>query len=285
MNTKHLRCNLNLGFSLIEMLVVIAVMAILAGLLLPVLAKAKGQARLIRCINNQRQLQLTWHLYNGDNSEEAAANGHEVLSSPISLSSVGSGNNNANPLWVPGDDHFYYPAFTNAQLLIDPRYALFGSYLSSAAIYKCPEDKGTIKVPGIGDVPHVRSYSMNEYMGWSVGPGELNTNYQTFSKTSDMRDPANLFVFQDVHPDNICFPAFVVRMPEDAEEIYHYPSSLHGGRGVLTFADGRAETHRWVDPRTTVPVTGKILAHWNSSPGNADLSWIRERTSHRMDGQ
>ena len=95
--------------------------------------------------------------------------------------------------------------------------------------------------------------------------------------------PANIFVFQDVHPDNICYPAFVVRMPGEPEQFFHYPSSLHNGRGVVAFADGHAETHRWLDPRTTPSVTGGILAHWNDSPGNTDLAWIRERTSCRID--
>ena len=67
------------GFNLIELLVVMAVMAILAGLLLPALAKAKGQVRNVRCTNNQRQLLLAWNLYNGDNSEAAAAMCMEFL--------------------------------------------------------------------------------------------------------------------------------------------------------------------------------------------------------------
>ncbi|PYJ56399.1 MAG: hypothetical protein DME24_22335 [Verrucomicrobia bacterium] len=272
------------GFNLIELLVVMAVMAILAGLLLPALAKAKGQVRNVRCTNNQRQLLLAWNLYNGDNSEAAAANGHGVPSSPISLSSSAS-ESAFRKFWVPGDDHFYYPAFTNAHLLIDPQYALFGSYLSSAAIYKCPEDKGTVNVPNVGKIPHVRSYAMNEYVGWSLDLEELNPDYRTFTKSSDMKAPTDVFVFQEVHPDNICFPAFVVRMPGEPEQFYHYPSSLHNGRGVVTFADGHAETHRWVDSRTTPPVTGRILAHWNDSPDNADLAWIRQRTSCRIDGQ
>src|SRR5207249_5983380 len=119
------------GFNLVELLVVMAVMGILAGLLLPALARAKGQVRSARCTNNQRQLLLAWNLYNGDNSEAAVANGHGVPSSPISLSSSAS-ESAFRKFWVPGDDHFYYPAFTNAHLLIDPQYALFGSYLSSA---------------------------------------------------------------------------------------------------------------------------------------------------------
>src|SRR6185436_1530650 len=64
------------GFSLVELLVVIAVVGILAGLSLPALSKARSQARRIQCTNNQRQLFLTWLMYAGDHNDSLALNGH-----------------------------------------------------------------------------------------------------------------------------------------------------------------------------------------------------------------
>ncbi len=278
------RINSRQGFSLIELLVAVAVIAILSALLLPGLSQARRQANRSRCINNQRQLLLTWQLYSGDNLESAVANGHGPAVSSIALSSA-MNEASTTKFWVPGDDHFYYAAFTNAQWLTDSRYAMFAPYLRSAALYKCPEDKRASKIPGIGNLPHVRSYSMNAYVGWTVNPDELDSHYRVFASITEMvgPSPANIFVFQDVHPDNICYPAFVVRMPGEPEQFFHYPSSLHNGRGVVAFADGHVETHRWVDARTTPPVTGGVLAHWNDSPGNPDLAWIRERTSWSID--
>ena len=56
------------GFTLIELLVVIAVIAILAALLLPVLARAKFQAKNALCISNLRQLGMIAFQYADENS-------------------------------------------------------------------------------------------------------------------------------------------------------------------------------------------------------------------------
>lgn len=54
------------GFTLVEMLVVVGVIAILAGLLMPSLSRAKQKASRIKCLSDIRQLSLSATLYATD---------------------------------------------------------------------------------------------------------------------------------------------------------------------------------------------------------------------------
>jgi prepilin-type N-terminal cleavage/methylation domain-containing protein len=51
------------NFTLIELLIVIAIIAILAALLFPALKTARDTAKQIGCVNNQRQVFLTFSNY------------------------------------------------------------------------------------------------------------------------------------------------------------------------------------------------------------------------------
>ena len=74
------------GFTIIELLVVVAIIAILAALLLPALAQAKRTAQKAICINNLKQIQLAYALYPEDYKGRLVINGlGEVLPPPISL--------------------------------------------------------------------------------------------------------------------------------------------------------------------------------------------------------
>ena len=55
------------AFTLIELLIVVAILAILAALLLPALRGAREKAKSMECVNNLRQIHLGFHLFAGDN--------------------------------------------------------------------------------------------------------------------------------------------------------------------------------------------------------------------------
>jgi prepilin-type N-terminal cleavage/methylation domain-containing protein len=58
------------AFTLIELLVVIAIIGILVAMLLPSLARAKGAAQRLACINNLKQLNLSAEIYAQDNQDQ-----------------------------------------------------------------------------------------------------------------------------------------------------------------------------------------------------------------------
>jgi hypothetical protein len=235
-------------------------------MLLPAVAKAKAQGKRVRCISNQRQLATTWLLYVADNNDLLPQNG---LYDPPSTSVK---------LWVQG-------AFWNSsvgrtdQYITDPNYAQFANYLKNAKVYTCPADVLNVKIGGV-DYPKTRSYSMNSYLGW-FGPWDsrLSTAYRVFRKQSEMlaQMPAGTFLFLDVNPKSICWPFFGMHMSR--ESFFNWPGSHHNRSGVVSFADGHLETHRWKDPRTIAAVSADYHKHDDAVPRNADYQWLRERTT------
>lgn len=55
------------GFTLVEILIVVGILALLAGLIFPVFSRARDSARTANCASNLKQIGLAFKLYVGDN--------------------------------------------------------------------------------------------------------------------------------------------------------------------------------------------------------------------------
>src|SRR5882724_3016993 len=136
------------AFTLVELLVVIAVLAVVVAMLLPALGKARQKARSSQCLNNLRQLTIAWKMYPDDNNGKLVPNGDEY-NQPASLTDPAGLPGGRLAQWCPGRQD------QQAMLSPDPvngmnigeawiKMGLLYPYVNTTAIYKCPADQSSI---------------------------------------------------------------------------------------------------------------------------------------------
>ncbi len=102
------------GFTWVELLVVIGVLALVAALLLPALAAAKHKHARIGCVNNLKQFGIAFRLWEGDHGDKY----------PMQFART---NNETMKLVTSGNTYLLWQTMSNE--------------LSTPKILHCPEDK------------------------------------------------------------------------------------------------------------------------------------------------
>ena len=264
---------LSRGFTLIELLVVIAIIAILAGLLLPALSKAKTKGQGILCLNNTKQLMLAWRLYVDDQNGKI----------PAAYSDIPSYN-----VWVYGILNWDGNNRDNWDLTNTLVKGTIWKYTSGTQkIYKCPADVYLTKAPNAR--PRLRSNSINAWMGMHDGKPTWFGNsppWRMFLRESDVLVPSETWVFVDEHPDSINDGFFCTDMNPapnlSAAVLPDCPASYHNGACGFVFADGHSEIHRWVNPRTRIPVKRVDNFNAGNQSNNKDIEWLWSKTTQRL---
>jgi len=268
------------GFTLLELLVVISIIAILAGLLLPALGRARQQAQAVVCLGNVKELAVAWHLY--------ALDVRDWLSPAESIA-----NEPTAPRWVEGNlSHVSATPsdLTNRSLLLQPGPGRLGPYLAKAEVFHCPGDDSRTTAWGRSGPRRVRSYELNCYIGYAEGPsfrnGQPIFSPAAFYRLADFQNkgPGEIFTFIDTHELSIATGQFRIQggwaPPRSWDGGYHWAASRHGRRCPLTFADGHGEVHKWRDPRTPLSYHSyeELRTHQDQpQDDNADYAWLWER--------
>jgi prepilin-type N-terminal cleavage/methylation domain-containing protein/prepilin-type processing-associated H-X9-DG protein len=237
------------GFTLMELLVVIAIIAILAAILLPVLNKSQQSAQNIACLNNLRQLQICWHLYFLDNNDVLVPNNSVAF---INSGESSSSANIQGLSWLPD---------VNARMETDPSNIINGllyQYNTSLGIYHCPSDLSTLETASGQPLNQLRwrSYNMSQSVnGYSSWNWELYDFLPMWAKLNEIRGPtpSDAFVLIDEDSQAILDAEFgnpPANSPYFEGDVWwDLPSSRHNRGANLSFADGHVEHWRWMVPK------------------------------------
>lgn len=218
------------GFTLVELLVVIAIIALLLALLMPALERAREQAQRMVCLNNLHQLTLAWILYADDNDGKIVngATGYSNSNQPW-------GDHTNELAWVDA-----YSTTSHDEQVQGIRNGALWPYVKNIKVYRCPT--GMIRDNMVVEaLTYSIMFSMNAVChAWdNVQEG----NGTCIDHLSEIQDPSphSRLVFIDegyMTPD-----AYAVNY--SIPEWWDDPPVRHGDGVTLSFADVHCEYWKW----------------------------------------
>ena len=235
------------AFTLIEVLVVVAIIAILAALLLPALSSAKAKGKQVACANHLKQLAIGFKMYAADNEGRLVDNTPE--------------NRSTND-WIVGNMKLDLDATNQAQIRMGELFP----YANQPPIYHCPMDLSESRGRS-----RVRSYSMNGWMGSRYMESAPQVKgFRTFVRESELAAarPAGLWVMLDEHEVSIDDGWFLVTM-DDSRPFASFPATRHQHGYGLSFGDGHVETKRLRDPNS------QAFGTPNAQISNRNSDWLQ----------
>lgn len=251
------------GFTLTELLVVIATVAILVALVLPALAASKTSGRLFQCLNNQKRMAVAVNMYADD------------FSGKIIPYANGGG------FWDVGLHPWTYASTKEQALELVQAQLKSGCplypYDPHPEIYHCPSDMRMNNSIGSGwaydsysktqNVTGDHHGSANDYWGCQ---SSSSTGDPTYSNVSQITSPSQTFVFsEDSDSRGYVNGSWVVKYNlnttpgsfqwVDPVTVYHGAATTYG------FMDGHASIWHWHD--SFIINYGRAVATGRGDPG------------------